>query len=74
MFCVYSIGCISIVDGAGAPLSVVDRFCAAVILSPNNEVVTNSQGKIVQVPPSCRLVSGSDDGTLLGSDRKKVSK
>ena len=59
-------------DETNKPVTVTDRFSAAVVLNPNKEIVKTPQGKIVRVPAESRLVSGSDDGTLLGPDRKKV--
>lgn len=61
------------VDNTNTPVTVVDRFSAAVILNSNGEIVKTSQAKVVRVPADCQLVSGSEDGTLLGPDRKKVS-
>lgn len=40
---------------------------------PSGEIVTTSTGKVVRVPADSKLLRGSDDGTLLGPDRKKVS-
>lgn len=59
-------------DDSMKPVRVVDKFCAAVILSPNQEVVTTAQGKIVRVPASSHFASAGDDGTLHGADKKKV--
>lgn len=53
-------------------MRVVDRFAAAVIITPSGEMVTSPAGKVVRVPASSKLMRGSDDGTLLGPDRKKV--
>lgn len=60
------------VDKNDKPVHVVDRFAAAVILSSAQEIITTSQDKIVRVPALSQLVAGSDDGTLLGPDKKKV--
>lgn len=71
-WCLFDTVYFLIVDANEKPVHVVDRFCAAVVLTPSSEVLKRGQDEIVRVPATSRLVSGSPDGTLLGADRKKV--
>lgn len=62
-----------LVDNFDQVVKVVDRFAAAVVITASGELVTVSSGRVLRVPAESRLLSGNEDGTLLGPDKKKVN-